>query len=103
MNSNNRTFEKPSASGLTERFAREIEAVKTQYPFEDGYISFLPCRLLGGSCFHGSLQILSTAFFWYVTVVPTCHDSFFQEFVVPLMQDLKWKHPCLRLKCSRQI
>lgn len=23
------------AAGLTERFAREIEAVKTQYPFED--------------------------------------------------------------------
>eukprot|EP00434_Breviolum_minutum_P036144 symbB.v1.2.032015.t1/scaffold3786.1/size52255/2 len=36
--------------GLTERFAREIEAVKTQYPFED----------------------------------------------------LKWKHPCLRLKHSRR-
>eukprot|EP00435_Cladocopium_sp_Y103_P075386 s3_g57.t1 len=37
--------------GLTERFAREIEAVKTQYPFED----------------------------------------------------LKWKNPCLRLKCGQQI
>lgn len=23
-------------AGLTERFAREIEAVKTQYPFEEG-------------------------------------------------------------------
>ena len=40
---------KPLGPGLTERFAREIEAVKTQYPFED----------------------------------------------------LKWKHPCLRLKSRR--
>ena len=31
-------------AGLTERFAREIEAVKTQYPFEDRKIQ---CAMIG--------------------------------------------------------
>ena len=39
------------AAGLTERFAREIEAVKTQYPFEDMKIQ---CGLTGvdPNCFY---------------------------------------------------
>lgn len=93
-------------AGLTERFAREIEAVKTQYPFEDRKIQ---CALIALDTNRISLfDILLIPFpskekGWLV-----CFTSFRDGFGVSgffylLLQDLKWKHPCLRLKHFRQI